>query len=61
MTCWRRLAAWNEADVWVRFHVVLPEKLRSKTHLDRSRAVIDSSHVRAARRAQKGQGIPLDQ
>lgn len=50
MTCWRRLAAWNEAGVWDRLHVLLLEKLRSKNQLDWSRAVIDSSHVRAARR-----------
>ncbi|MER6784283.1 IS5 family transposase [Streptomyces sp. NPDC000658] len=47
MTCRRRLAAWNEAGVWDRLHVLLLEKLRSKNQLDRSRAVIDSSRVRA--------------
>lgn len=44
MTCWRRLAAWNDAGVWDQLHLVLPKKL------DRSRAATDSSHVRAARR-----------
>jgi transposase len=53
MTCWRRLAAWNEAGVWDQLHVMLLEKLRSKDKLDWSRAVIDSSHVRAARRGPK--------
>lgn len=53
MTCWRRLAAWNEAGVWDQLHVLLLEKLRSKGKLDWSRAVIDSSHVRAARRGPK--------
>ena len=53
MTCWRRLAAWNEAGVWDQLHVVLLEKLRSKDQLDWSRAEIDSSHVRAARRGPK--------
>ena len=28
MTCWRRLAAWNEAGVWDELHLVLLEKLR---------------------------------
>ncbi|GHF70788.1 hypothetical protein GCM10018790_55740 [Kitasatospora xanthocidica] len=28
MTCWRRLAAWNEAGVWDRLHLVLLRKLR---------------------------------
>ncbi|KOV27964.1 transposase, partial [Streptomyces sp. XY152] len=53
MTCWRRLAAWNEAGVWEKLHVVLLKKLRSAKQLDWSRAVIDSSHVRAARRGPK--------
>ncbi|CAM5390976.1 hypothetical protein SCALM49S_05061 [Streptomyces californicus] len=53
MTCWRRLAAWNDAGVWDRLHVVLLKKLRSAKQLDWSRAVIDSSHVRAARRGPK--------
>ncbi|KPI08268.1 putative transposase IS4/IS5 family [Actinobacteria bacterium OK006] len=35
MTCWRRLAAWNEAGVWDQLHVQLVEKLRSKDKLDR--------------------------
>ncbi|MGW7441011.1 IS5 family transposase [Streptomyces sp. NPDC054849] len=43
MTCWRRLAAWNEAGVWDRLHVVLLKKLRVAKKLDWSRAVIDSS------------------
>jgi hypothetical protein len=53
MTCWRRLAAWNEAGVWDQLHLVLLKKLRSAKKLDWSRAVIDSSHVRAARRGPK--------
>ncbi len=62
MTCWRRLAAWNEAGVWDQLHQVLLNKLRSKNQLDWSRAVIDSppgfaggtpTHVRAARRGPK--------
>lgn len=53
MTCWRRLATSNEAGVWDQLHVVLLEKLRSKNQLDWLRAVIDSSHVRMARRGPK--------
>jgi transposase len=41
MTCWRRLAAWNEAGVWDQLHAVLLKELRSKNKLDWSRAVID--------------------
>lgn len=49
MTCWRRLAAWNDAGLWDELHLVLLKKLRAAQKLDWSRAVIDSSHVRAAR------------
>ncbi|BCL18503.1 hypothetical protein GCM10017668_03460 [Streptomyces tuirus] len=50
MTCWRRLAAWNEAGVWDQLHQLLLNKRPSKNQLDWSRAVTDPSHVRAARR-----------
>lgn len=40
MTCWRRLAAWNEAGVWDQLHQLLLNKLRSKNQLDWSRAVM---------------------
>ncbi|MEU9397486.1 IS5 family transposase [Streptomyces sp. NPDC048324] len=60
MTCWRRLAAWNEAGVWDELHQLLLNKLRSKNQLDWSRAVIDSSHVRAARPGPKSGPSPVD-
>ncbi|WP_330321239.1 IS5 family transposase [Streptomyces clavifer] len=60
VTCWRRLAAWNEAGVWDRLHVVLLARLRAANQLDWSRAVIDSSHVRAARRGPKSGPSPVD-
>nr|WP_245738227.1 IS5 family transposase [Streptomyces sparsogenes] len=60
MTCWRRLAAWNEAGVWDKLHLVLLKKLRSAKQLDWSRAVIDSSHVRAARPGPKSGPSPVD-
>ncbi|MGX7829802.1 transposase [Actinokineospora sp. 24-640] len=50
MTCWRRLRDWNEAGVWSRLHEVLLAGLHSAGRLDWGRAVIDTSHVRAARR-----------
>ena len=53
MTCWRRLAMWNEAGVWDRLHQVLLTELRAADALDFSRAVIDSSHVRALKRGPK--------
>ncbi len=47
MTCWRRLAEWNAAGVWQRLHEVLLAELRGADALDFSRAVVDSSHIRA--------------
>ncbi|CAL9326243.1 hypothetical protein SUDANB135_07037 (plasmid) [Streptomyces sp. SudanB135_2055] len=52
-TCWRPVAAWNEAGIWDRLHQLLLNELRSKNRLDWERAVIDSSHVRAARQGPK--------
>jgi transposase len=53
MTCWRRLDEWNRAGVWQRLHELLLAELQAAEKLDWSRAVIDSSHVRAARRGPK--------
>ena len=50
MTCWRRLRDRNEAGMWGRLHAVLLAELHAAGRLDWNRAVIDSSHVRAARR-----------
>ncbi|MBN6052441.1 transposase, partial [Nonomuraea sp. RK-328] len=47
MTCWRRLAEWNAAGVWQRLHEVLLDRLRAADALDFSRAVVDSSHIKA--------------
>src|SRR5437764_5740254 len=47
MTCWRRLRAWQKAGVWKQLHGVLLDKLRAADQIDFSRAVADSSSVRA--------------
>jgi transposase len=47
MTCWRRLAEWTEAGVWQRLHEMLLAELEYAGEIDRARATIDSSHVRA--------------
>ena len=47
MTCWRRLHEWNEAGVWSRLHQMLLDELQDAGQIDWSRAVVDSSHVRA--------------
>ncbi len=53
MTCWRRLREWQEAGVWQRLHELLLAKLHEAELIDWSRAVIDSSHVRAFGGAQR--------
>jgi transposase len=47
MTAWRRLRDWQEAGVWQQLHQALLAELNAAGALDWSRAVIDSSHVRA--------------
>jgi transposase len=47
MTCWRRLAAWHRAGVWKRLHATLLARLEGADRIDWSRAVVDSSTVRA--------------
>jgi transposase len=48
MTCWRRLRDWQEDGTWDKIHKVLLDKLRAADKIDWSRALIDSSFVRAA-------------
>ena len=47
MTCWRRLKEWEDAGMWQRLHEVLLAKLHQADRIDWSRAVIDSSQIRA--------------
>jgi transposase len=47
MTCWRRLRDWQAAGVWQRLHELLLAELQAADRIDWSRAVIDSSSVRA--------------
>ena len=47
MTCWRRLRDWQNAGVWDKIHQTLLNKLRKAGKIDFSRAVVDSSSVRA--------------
>jgi transposase len=47
MTCWRRLRDWQRAGVWDTVHRTLLNKLRGADKIDFSRAVVDSSSVRA--------------
>jgi transposase len=47
MTCWRRLRDWQRRGVWQRLHNLLLNKLREADKIDWSRAVVDSTSVRA--------------
>ncbi|WP_200841612.1 IS5 family transposase [Actinomadura sp. K4S16] len=60
MTCWRRLAEWHQAGVWERLHRLLLEELHAAGQLDWSRALIDSSHVRALKGGPKTGLSPVD-
>lgn len=53
MTCWRRLRDWQEAGVWERLHQVLLQHLHEADKIDWSRAVADSSSVRAVGAGEK--------
>jgi transposase len=53
MTCWRRLAAWQKQGVWEKVHQRLLDKLQEAEKIDWSRAVVDSSSVRAVLGAKK--------
>jgi transposase len=48
MTCWRRLRDWQADGTWSKIHGALLAGLRGADQIDWSRALIDSSMVRAA-------------
>jgi transposase len=58
MTCWRRLQEWQAAGVWQRLHEVLLAKLNRAEQIDWSRAVVDSSSVRALKGGPKRARTP---
>ncbi|MEV0594977.1 IS5 family transposase [Nonomuraea cavernae] len=60
MTCWRRLRDWHQAGVWSRLHQLLLAELHAADRLDWSKAVIDSSHVRALKGGPKTGPSPVD-
>ena len=53
MSCWRRLRDWQKAGVWAKIHHVLLERLHQAGQIDWSRAVVDSSSVRAVGAGEK--------
>lgn len=58
MTCWRRLRDWKQAGVWQTIHHILLDKLRHAEAIDFSRALVDSSTVRAFGGANKPAPAP---
>jgi len=58
MSCWRRLRDWQAAGVWQRLHEVLLAKLQAADQIDWSRAVVDSSPLRALKGGPKPGRIP---
>lgn len=58
MTAWRRLHAWQKRGVWQRIHEALLAHLQHADQLDWSRAVVDSSSVRAVHGGKKLALIP---
>ena len=58
MTCWRRLHEWQAAGVWEKLHRLLLDRLREADQIDWSRAVVDSSSVRAVLGGRKRAPIP---
>lgn len=53
MTCWNRLDEWQRAGVWAKLHRLLLEKLEDAGAIDWSRAIVDSSSVRAVGAGEK--------
>ena len=47
MTCWRRLRDWQADGTWAKVHAALLARLHAAGKVDRSRAAVDSSSVRA--------------
>jgi transposase len=60
MTCWRRLRDWQADGTWDKIHKALLDRLRGADKIDWSRALIDSSSVRAAYGGEATGPSPVD-
>ena len=58
MTCWRRLRDWQEAGAWKKLHRVLLEEFHQAGEIDWSRAIVDSSSIRAVKGGCRRDPIP---
>lgn len=58
MSCWRYLHKWQESGVWQKLHEVLLAELHAADKIDWSRAIVDSSSIRAVHGGKKRAQIP---
>jgi transposase len=58
MTAWRRLRAWQKRGVWKNLHAALLAHLQEAELIDWSRAIVDSSSVRAVHGGKKRAETP---
>jgi transposase len=58
MTAWRRLHAWQKQGVWRKVHEAMLAHLQGADQIDWSRAIIDSSSVRAVHGGKKRAPVP---
>jgi transposase len=58
MTAWRRLHTWQKRGVWKKIHEALLAHLQGADQIDWSRAIIDSSSVRAVHGGKKRAPVP---
>lgn len=58
MTAWRRLHTWQKRGVWKKIHEALLAHLQEADQIDWSRAIIDSSSVRAVHGGKKRAPAP---
>ncbi len=58
MSCWRRLRDWQKMGVWHTLHCIMLDRLNGAGQLDWSRAVADSTNVRAVFGGTKPARIP---
>jgi transposase len=53
MTCWNRLREWQKKGVWERIYHAVLNRLHGVDQIDWSRAIVDSSSVRAVGAGEK--------
>ncbi len=53
MTAWRRLQTWQKRGIWRKIHAALLAHLQEADRIDWSRAIVDSSSVRAVHGGKK--------